>query len=175
MRPGPGTSAVPGPSFLRCRPGRCTRRSSNRTGRTPSTTRTTMTELPELPQRAGDAPAGWRPPTQMDVAHYLGAYSRELDKATAEVQRLGDEYAEAKAEHRVAYARAYLSAQGTVKDRDAEAVLATANEFIRMEAAEQKLKASRERVQTLRTQIGAGQSIGAAIRAEIGLAGAVGP
>ncbi|HLU24108.1 MAG TPA: hypothetical protein VKZ58_00180 [Longimicrobiales bacterium] len=134
-----------------------------------------MTELPELPQRAGDAPAGWRPPTQMDVAHYLGAYSRELDKATAEVQRLGDEYAEAKAEHRVAYARAYLSAQGTVKDRDAEAVLATANEFIRMEAAEQKLKASRERVQTLRTQIGAGQSIGAAIRAEIGLAGAVGP
>src|SRR5690606_25159960 len=87
---------------------------------------------------------------------------------------LGNEYAEARAEHRVAYARAFLSAQGTVKDREAEAMLATANEFIRMEAAEQGLKAARERVQTLRTQIGAGQSIGAAIRAEIGLAGAVG-
>lgn len=133
-----------------------------------------MSELPELPGQPSGVAAEWRPPTPMDVARYLGAYSRALDEATAEAKRLGQEYAEARGAYRAAYATAYLSDQvGTVKDRERRADLATAVEFLAVEVAEQKLKAARERIDTLKTQISTGQSIGAAIRAEMSLAGGI--
>lgn len=128
-----------------------------------------MSELPELPGQA--AGAEWRPPSPLDVARYLGAYSRELDQARQESSRLGEEYAQAKAGYRVAYARAYLSAVGTIKDRENKAVLETQDELLNLEILEQRLKAARERVDVLETQIRVGQSISALLRSEMGLAG----
>lgn len=128
--------------------------------------------LPELPGQP-DAADTWHPPTQMDVTRYLGAYSRALDEATADSKRLGQEYAEARKAHRLAKAHAYLKTlgQGSIKDREAITALAIADEEFAMEAKEQELKAARERIDTLKTQISTGQSIGAAIRAEMSLAG----
>lgn len=130
--------------------------------------------LPDLPQQSGDTATGWHPPTQLDVVRYLGAYSRALDGATKEAAALGEEYAEARKAHRLAYAHAFLCETGTVKDREQKAILACADEQFRMEVTEQRLKAARERIRTLETQIDTGRSLGAAIRAEMGLAGAVG-
>ena len=127
--------------------------------------------LPELPQQSGDTAQGWHPPTQLDVVRYLGAYSRELDQATKDAAALGEEYAQSRKTYRLAYARAYLSATGTIKDREQQAVLDTADEHFHMEATEQRLKAARERIRTLETQIDTGRSLGAAIRAEANLAG----
>lgn len=125
--------------------------------------------LPDVPG-AGHGQT-WTPPSQLDVVRYLGAYSRALDEATQDAERISQEYAEAKRDYRVAYARAFLSDGGTVKDREQKALLEAADEQFRAESLEQQLKAARERIETLRTQISTGQSIGAGIRAEMGLGG----
>lgn len=128
--------------------------------------------LPELPGQPAGTATEWQPPTQLDVARFLGAYSRALSEATKEADRLGREYAETKKAYRVAYATAFLADEdGPVKEREQRAALAAVDEQFAMEAKEQELKAARERVDTLKTQISTGQSIGAAIRAEMGLAG----
>lgn len=96
-----------------------------------------------------------------------------LDDATDEYARLDEEWVKAKAAHQVGYARAFLSAQGSVDARKQLAVLEVEDVCFAMEMAEQKVRAVRERIRTIRDQIEVGRSLNSAVKAEWS-AGAVG-
>lgn len=108
----------------------------------------------------------WHPPTYLDVARFLSWCSHALDKATLRAEQVAQELPLLRKQYRLAYAEAYLTAEGTVEDRRQQAVRASVDALFEMEVCEQRLRAARDQVDTLRTQISTYQSIGTAIRAE---------
>lgn len=101
-----------------------------------------------------------------EIVLRLSQLSRLLDAATDEITGLDELAVRAKARHQVAYARAFLDATGAMDVRKQEAILAVKGEFLDMEIAEQKVRACRERIRTLRDQLDVGRSLNAASRAE---------
>ncbi|WHT20977.1 hypothetical protein N8J89_07900 [Crossiella sp. CA-258035] len=112
-------------------------------------------------------------PTTHQVIARLSSLSRMLDVATEEYARLDEEWVRAKQAHQVGYARAFLRADGAMEARKQIAVLAVEGQWFAMEIAEQKVRAVRERIRTIRDQIEVGRSLNSAVRAEW-TAGAVG-
>jgi len=113
----------------------------------------------------------WHPPTPEETIRDIRTYCAQLDEASNNSTRLGSLYAEARQGYRTAHARAMLASvgKGTQRDRDARATLAVVDEQFNMELAEQKLKAARDHIASLRAQLSAAQSIGAWLRAEVNL------
>lgn len=103
-------------------------------------------------------------PTQIDIVKRLSELSRLLDAATVEIAELDEAAVRAKSMYEVSFARAFLGVEGPMDQRKQESILACADERLAMELAEQKVRACRERINTLRTQISTGQSLSAAIR-----------
>lgn len=101
-----------------------------------------------------------------DIVKRLSELSRLLDAATDEIAWLDEEAVKAKARHQVSYAKAFLSATGAMDVRKQEAILAVKGDFLDMELAEQRVRACRERIRTLRDQLDVGRSLNAASRAE---------
>lgn len=112
-------------------------------------------------------------PTTNSVILRLSELSRMLDAATDEYAHLDEQWVHAKAAHQVGFARAFLSAQGSVDHRKQAAVLEMADVYFAMEIAEQKVRAVRERIRTIRDQIEVGRSLNSAVKSEWS-AGAVG-
>lgn len=112
-------------------------------------------------------------PTTHDVIHRLAELSKMLDLATTEVAELDEAAVLAKSGYEVAFARAFVTAQGSVDFRKQNAVLETADVKLAAELAEQKVRACRERIRTIRDQIEVGRSLNSAVKAEWS-AGAVG-
>ena len=105
-------------------------------------------------------------PSQTDIVLRLAELSRLLDAATVEVAVLDEEAVRAKQAHEVAAARAYLTAEGSIEARKAEAVLVTANECLEAELCAAKVRACRERIRTLGAQLDVGRTLSAAIRSQ---------
>lgn len=103
-------------------------------------------------------------PNQTEVVKRLSELSRMLDAATEEIAQLDDFAVRAKSAHEVAFARSFLSAEGSMDQRKQVAILACADEKLAMEIAEAQVRAVKERINTLRSQISIGQSLSAAIR-----------
>lgn len=109
--------------------------------------------------------------TPNEVVQNLVAISHELDKKTAEIAALDEAAVRAKAAYQVGYARAFLTAEGAVDVRKQTAVIKCEVLWLEMELAEQKLRAARESIRTLRDRLDVGRSIGTAARAEAAAAG----
>lgn len=105
-------------------------------------------------------------PTQHDVVRRLAELSRLLDAKTLEIAHLDEQAVRAKARFEVGFARSFLSEGGAVDVRKQSAVLATADAKLEHELAEQKVRAAREAIRTLRDQLDVGRSLNAAVRAE---------
>lgn len=105
-------------------------------------------------------------PTQQDIVLRLSELARLLDAKTQEIARLDETAVRAKARHEVAFARAFLSAVGSVDFRKQTAVLETADAKLDAEIGEAKVRAAREAIRTIRDQLDVGRSLGAAVRAE---------
>jgi phage shock protein A len=105
-------------------------------------------------------------PTTHDVILKLSRLSRMLDVATAEVAELDETAVLAKSAFEVAFARAFIKSEGAQDFRKQSAVLSTADQKLTMELAEQKVRACRERIRTLRDQIDIGRSLNSAVKAE---------
>lgn len=103
-------------------------------------------------------------PTQVDIVKRLSELSRLLDAATAEIAELDEAAVRAKSTYEVAFARSFLGVEGPMDQRKQESILACADARFHMDLAEQKVRACRERINTLRTQISTGQSLSAAVR-----------
>ena len=106
-------------------------------------------------------------PTQLEVVKRLAELSRMLDMATDEVAILDEAAVRAKQAHEVAASRAYLTADGPVDARKAQAVVTCADLSLAMELAQAKHRACRERIRTLGTQIDVGRTLSAATRQQI--------
>lgn len=105
-------------------------------------------------------------PTTNQVVHQLVELSRLLHVATVEIAELDEAAVLAKAGFEVAFARAFLSSEGAMDIRKQQAVLDTADQKLGMELAEQKVRACRERIRTIRDQIEVGRSLNSAVKAE---------
>lgn len=103
-------------------------------------------------------------PSQIEVVKRLAELSRMLEEATHEIAVLDEAAVRAKQAHEVASARAYLTAEGPVDARKAEAVVRCADLSLDKELAEAKHRSCRERIRTLGTQIDVGRTLSAATR-----------
>lgn len=111
-------------------------------------------------------------PSLNDVALRLAGLSKDLDKATSDVDELDRKAVTARHAFEIAYSRAFLHAEGSMDIRKHKAVLETADERLAAEIADQVLRACRARIATIKIQIETGRSLSAAVRAEVSLAGA---
>lgn len=105
-------------------------------------------------------------PSQADIVRRLSELSRLLDAATDEVAVLDEESVRAKQAAEVAYARAYLAAEGSIEARKATATVAVADLALAFELAAARHRACRERIRTLGVQIDTGRTLSAAIRSQ---------
>lgn len=106
------------------------------------------------------------PPTPNDIVLRLAQLSRMLDEATAEVGQLDEHAVRTRQAFKVAEARAFLTSEGAMDIRKRLAILATDEQALAAEIAEQKVRACQERIRTLRVQVEVGRSLGAAQRSE---------
>jgi len=105
-------------------------------------------------------------PTQTDIVLRLAELSRLLDAATLEVAILDEEAVRAKQAHEVAAARVYLTADGPVDARKAQAIVQSADLALASDLAAAKHRACRERIRTLGAQLDVGRTLSAAIRSQ---------
>lgn len=110
-------------------------------------------------------------PNQLDVIKRLSELSRMLDAATDEIAKLDSDAVEKKIAFETAYARSFLKSQGSMDIRKYEATSNCALLKLEMEIAEQLVRACKERINTLRSQISIGQSVSAAIRQQFSAEG----
>jgi hypothetical protein len=105
-------------------------------------------------------------PTQVQIIERLQECSRLLDAAQPDLAEFDEAAVRAKQAYEVAYARAYLKAEGSIEARKAEAVIVTAGEALEAELCAAKVRACRERIRTLGAQLDVGRTLSAAIRSQ---------
>lgn len=105
-------------------------------------------------------------PSQKDIVLRLSELSRMLDAATVEVAELDESAVSAKAAAEVAYARAFLAADGPMDARKAQATIACESVALASEIAAAKHRACKERIRTLGVQIEVGRSLSSAVKAQ---------
>lgn len=101
-----------------------------------------------------------------DIVLELSRIGRELDALSTEIAHLDHACVIARSEYRKAYARSFLSSEGSMDVRKQSAVLAVEPELLEAEIADQVHRAARERIRVLRDRLEIGRSISAARRAE---------
>jgi hypothetical protein len=111
-------------------------------------------------------------PTTNDVVLTLAQLGRDLDAKQNEISRLDEEAVRARARFEVAFARAFIAAQGAEGLRKQTAVLDTEAAKLDAEIADQKLRAARESIRVLRDRLDIGRSLNSAIRSEWSAQGA---
>ena len=92
--------------------------------------------------------------------------SRMLDEAVAEYASLDNEAVIAKSDYEQAYARTFMSLDGSIELRKQQALLDTWSERLEMELSEAKVRAVRERIRKLHAQLEVLRSINAARRTQ---------
>ena len=105
-------------------------------------------------------------PNQLEIVKRLSELSKLLDAATDDIAALDEAAVVTKQANEVAYARAFLAAEGPMDARKAQAVIVTADAALAMELAAAKHRACRERIRTLGVQIEVGRTLSAATRSQ---------
>jgi hypothetical protein len=109
--------------------------------------------------------------TPTSVAAQLAKLARELDDLVAAMDDAERRAVEAREGYTMAYAGAFLAAEGSMDIRRHRATVDTHGERLAAETAEQIVKGIRRQIDTVRLRVDVGRSLGAALRAEVGLAG----
>lgn len=105
-------------------------------------------------------------PNQIEIVKRLSELSRILDAATDEIAKADEAAVVAKQAFEVAYARAFINAEGAIDLRKHVATISTQAERLEYEIAMQKHRAVKERINTIRSQLSIGQTLSAAIRSQ---------
>lgn len=101
-------------------------------------------------------------PTHQQALERLAELSRLLDNATLDIAELDEQAIQAKTEYEVAYARAFVTAEGSMDLRKQLATIHTHEQHLTSELAAVKYRACKERIRTLNTQIEVGRSLASA-------------
>lgn len=111
------------------------------------------------------------PANATEIAQHLANLSRELDTTVDQLQKADEDATRQRAEADVAFSKAFLNAVGSVDARKHEAAIETGDLRLRADLSEATVRHLRRRLDALKTRIDVGRSYGAAVRAEIALAG----
>ena len=98
------------------------------------------------------------------ILDHLQTISRDLDKAIQDLETLELAAEKAEAVYRVAKAKAFLSAEGTERAREHQAVLATQTELIERGEAAALARVQVQRVKSLHARIDVGRTVASAER-----------
>ena len=109
--------------------------------------------------------------TPSDIAKRLVGLSRHLRAAVKELRRLGQAAAVAKRDAEVAYARAFLEAEGPMDVRKQLALLAAADARLKVEIANSEVSAFKEVLKAIHADLDVGRSLSATTRDEMRLSG----
>ncbi len=109
-----------------------------------------------------------RPISQIDVEETLLELIQELEKETEAFERLAVDAAKKEALYKSNWAKEYLSAKGSIKEREAWSDYKMDEMMFDHKIAEALIKAKREKLLSLRTSIDALRTLNANIRAQVG-------
>jgi Plasmid protein of unknown function (Plasmid_RAQPRD) len=104
------------------------------------------------------------------VAQQLASLARQLDDLTAAMDDAEKRAVNDRETYTMDYAKAFLTAEGSMDIRRHLATERTHDSRLTAELAEQLVKGIRRSIDTVRIRIDVGRSLGAALRAEAGLA-----
>lgn len=107
----------------------------------------------------------------LTIARDLNLLSSDLDQATEDLIEADAHAIEAEHAYKLAYAKAFMEASGAVAVKETVALLASERERWDAEVAKQVLRASKARLDGIRTRIEVARSLSAATRSEMALGG----
>lgn len=112
------------------------------------------------------------PLTASDVALQLARLARQLDDLVRQISEAERAAVNAREDYTLVLSQAFLRAEGAMDIRKHVSIEATHRERLAAELAEAEVRALRRSIDSVRVRIDVGRSVGAAMRAEISLAGA---
>lgn len=112
------------------------------------------------------------PLTSTDVAAQLAALSRKLNELVEEISAAEIKAVNCREDYTLAQARAFLTAEGAMDVRKYSSIESTHVERLAAELAEATVRGLRRSIDSVKVRIDVGRSVGAAMRAEVSLAGA---
>ena len=92
------------------------------------------------------------PTTPFEVERELLELNNHISNAPKIIREYHDRLKEARAEHRIAYAKAYLMADGTQPEKKAQAELATEDQRVALDQAEIEYKFVQDTLQALKAK-----------------------
>lgn len=111
------------------------------------------------------------PENTNEVALNLARLSRQLDEVKDELNRADMDHVHKRETAKLAEARTYLAAEGSIEARKRQTDLATHEERLAAEVAEATVRGLVRTMKTLQSRIDVGRTLGAGIRAEAQLTG----
>jgi len=109
-----------------------------------------------------------RPISQVDIEHELMRLIESLESETEAFEQLAEDAAKKEARYKASWAKEYLSAKGSIKERESWADYKMADEQFEYKISEALLKAKREKLLSLRTSIDAMRTLNANVRYQVG-------
>jgi hypothetical protein len=109
--------------------------------------------------------------TPNEIAKQLAELARELAHIVAAIESAELDAARKRGAFDLAFSQAFLTAEGPMDVRKHEAVVATHRLRAEADIADAVVRHLRRKIDEVKTRISTGQSVGAAVRAELRLAG----
>jgi hypothetical protein len=107
------------------------------------------------------------PISQVDIEHELMRLIEALEQETEAFESLAEDSAKKEATYKANWAKEYLSAKGSIKEREAWADYKLADENFNYKIAEALVKSKREKLLSLRTSIDAMRTLNANVRVQV--------
>ncbi|MFE3452442.1 hypothetical protein ACFXJ8_26310 [Nonomuraea sp. NPDC059194] len=107
----------------------------------------------------------------LTVVKQLGQLSRDLDESVKKLAELEEPAVDAEADYKVAFAKVYGSAPGSVEDRKQLSTIETSDLFRVHGKASAAVRLQRDHIRALHARIDVGRTIQSTARAEMQLAG----
>jgi len=107
------------------------------------------------------------PISQVEIEQRLLHFLDELENETETFESLAEDNAKKEARYKSAWAKEYLSAKGSIKERESWADYKMADEQFEYKISEALLKSKREKLLSLRSSIDAMRTLNANVRVQV--------
>ena len=107
------------------------------------------------------------PISQVDIEHELMRLIEALEEETEAFEALAEDSAKKESTYKANWAKEYLAAKGSIKEREAWADYRLADENFHYKIAEALVKSKREKLLSLRTSIDAMRTLNANVRVQV--------
>ena len=111
------------------------------------------------------------PATPTEVALNLAKLARELDQTVRALESADRDATEKRAAFDLAFSRAFIGETGAIDQRKHLAIIETHQQRLAADVADAVVRHLRRQIDATKVRIDVGRSYGAAVRAEIALAG----